>query len=479
MTAQASPEAAFARVAQRVFIANRGEIAVRLIEACDRLGFETVLGVSAADRDTLGARRAGRTVVLGAPRPGDSYLAANTVVHAAVATGCTAVHPGYGFLSEQPACARLCAEEGLTFIGPQPEALEALGDKLTARRLAEANGVPVSKGGTATAEEEVVALADSIGFPVLIKAAFGGGGRGMKLVRSHGELLEAWSLASAEAAASFGDGTVFLERFVEDAKHVEVQVLGDRHGHRVHLGERECSVQYRYQKAVEEAPCAALPEPTRRLLHASALRIAEALDYVGLGTVEFLYDPARDELAFLEVNPRLQVEHPVTEAVTGVDLVREQILAALGEPLSVTQDDIAVTGHAIECRITAQDPARGLAPTPGRVARWRPSAAGGLRLDTHIYEGYLFPPYYDALMAKQIAWGPDRDAAIERMGSALAGFEVEGLTTSLPLLRRILAHPDYRTNHVTTHWLTDHLEDIMQSREPAAGQGSPIPAGVR
>jgi acetyl-CoA carboxylase biotin carboxylase subunit len=447
----------------RIFVANRGEIAVRIIEACDRLGYDTVLGVSKADKDTLAAKRAGRVVTIGGPRPADSYLNMNAVIHCALSTGCTAVHPGYGFLSERPAFAELCAENGLTFVGPSPEALRALGDKLTARRLAESVDVPVSAGGTAQSAAELQELAERIGYPILIKAAHGGGGRGMKLVESTAELAEAWQLASSEAEASFGDGTVFLEHFVQDAKHVEVQILGDRHGHRVHLGERECSVQYRYQKVVEEAPCTALPEATRALLYQSALRIAEALDYVGLGTVEFLYDVQRDSLAFLEVNPRVQVEHPVTEAITGVDLVREQLLAALGEPLSFTQSDITLTGNAIECRITAQDPENDLRPSPGTVTRWRPSAAGGLRLDTHIYEGYRFPPYYDALMAKQIAWAPDRAAAIERMEQALAAFEIEGVTTSLPLLSRILAHSVFQDNTVTTHWLNELMTEKVNS----------------
>ncbi len=437
----------------RIFVANRGEIAVRIIEACDRLGYETVLGVSSADRETLAAKRAGRVVTLGGPRPGDSYLDMNTVVQAAVSTGCSAVHPGYGFLSERPAFARLCAENGLTFIGPSPEALEALGDKLKARALAVSVGVPVSAGGTADTFEEVVALAAHTGYPVLIKAAHGGGGRGMKRVEREEDLAQAWELASSEAQSAFGDGTVFLERFVSDAKHVEVQILGDRHGNRVHLGERECSVQFRYQKVVEEAPCAALSDATRALLHESALRIAEVLDYVGLGTVEFLYDVDRGEVSFLEVNPRVQVEHPVTEMVTGVDVVREQILVALGAPLSFTQDDVRVTGHAIECRITAQDPDRELAPSPGVVEKWRPPVRGGLRLDSHIYQGYRFPPFYDALMAKLIAWGPDRASAIELMRQGLDDFEIEGLTTSLPLLKRITAHADYQENTVTTNWL--------------------------
>ncbi|WP_369134000.1 acetyl/propionyl/methylcrotonyl-CoA carboxylase subunit alpha [Modestobacter sp. I12A-02662] len=443
----------------RVFVANRGEIAVRIIEACARLGLETVLGVSTADRDTLGARRADRVVVLGGPRPADSYLAQETVVQAALSTGCTAVHPGYGFLSERPSFARLCADNGLTFVGPDPSAMEALGDKLRARELAESLGVPVSPGGTADSLAEVTALAQRIGYPVLIKAAHGGGGRGMKLVDSPAELAAAWAVASSEALAAFGDGTVFLERYVRDAKHVEVQVLGDGHGHRVHLGERECSVQYRYQKVVEEAPCVALPDDARRLLHDSALRIADALDYRSLGTVEFLYDVERGQLSFLEVNPRLQVEHPVTEAVTGVDLVREQLLVALGEPLSFRQDDVHVRGHAIEARVTAQDPAQGLRPSPGPVKRWRPPARGGLRFDSHVVEDYAFPPFYDALMGKLIAFGDDRAQAIDRLGTGLAEFEIAGLPTSKDLLERIVREPAFLTGEVTTHWLTDLLEE--------------------
>ncbi len=446
-------------MSDRVFVANRGEIAVRVIDACARLGLETVLGVSAADRDTLGARRADRVVVLGGPRPADSYLAEDTVVQAAISTGCTAVHPGYGFLSERPSFARLCAENRLTFVGPDPSALAALGDKLRARDLAESLGVPVSPGGTATDLAEVTALADRIGYPVLIKAAHGGGGRGMKRVDSPADLAAAWSVASSEAQAAFGDGTVFLERYVRDAKHVEVQVLGDGHGNRVHLGERECSVQFRYQKVVEEAPCAALPDEARRTLHDSALRIADALDYRSLGTVEFLYDVERQQVSFLEVNPRLQVEHPVTEAVTGVDLVREQLLVALGERLSFGQDDVRVSGHAVEARLTAQDPAQGLRPSPGPVKRWRPPVRGGLRFDSHVFEGYSFPPFYDALMGKLIAHGDDRPAAIDRLRTGLAEFEIAGLPTSKDLLERIVREPAFLAGEVTTHWLTDLLEE--------------------
>jgi acetyl-CoA carboxylase biotin carboxylase subunit len=337
--------------------------------------------------------------------------------------------------------------------------MEALGDKLRARELAESLGVPVSPGGTATSLAEVSALAERIGYPVLIKAAHGGGGRGMKLVDSPAALAEAWSVASSEAQSAFGDGTVFLERYVRDAKHVEVQVLGDGHGNRVHLGERECSVQFRYQKVVEEAPCAALPENARLVLHDSALRIADALDYRSLGTVEFLYDVDREQVSFLEVNPRLQVEHPVTEAVTGVDLVREQLLVALGERLPFSQDDVRLTGHAIEVRLTAQDPAHGLRPSPGPVKRWRPPARGGLRFDSHVVEGYSFPPFYDALMGKLIAFGADRAQAVERLRTGLAEFDIAGLPTSKELLERIVREPAFLAGEVTTHWLTDLLEE--------------------
>jgi acetyl-CoA carboxylase biotin carboxylase subunit len=445
----------------KVFVANRGEIALRIVEACDRLGVETVLGVSEADRDTLAARRAGQTVVLGPARATQSYLSIDAVVHAAVATGCTAVHPGYGFLSERADFARLCAENGLIFVGPLPEHLEVLGDKLSARRVAEAAGVPVSPGGPTTSGDEALALAERIGYPVLVKAAFGGGGRGMKLVHNQADLVAAWELASSEAAASFGDGTVFVERFVQNAKHVEVQILADQHGHCVHLGERECSVQYRYQKVIEEAPCEALSVEARARLHGYALKIAEHIGYVSLGTVEFLYDVERGDLCFLEVNPRVQVEHPVTEAVTGVDLVREQLLVAFGEPLRLRQQDVVLDGHAIELRITAQDPSHQLRPSPGRLTKWRPSPLGGVRWDTHLYEGYLFPPYYDALMAKVIAHGSDRAAALDRLSLTLQRLEIEGPVTNVPLLQRLLKAPDVVNNSVTTRWLEVALAELV------------------
>jgi acetyl-CoA carboxylase biotin carboxylase subunit len=441
----------------RIFVANRGEIALRIIEACDRLGFETVIGVSRPDLETLAARRATRAVVLGNAPAAQSYLNQNAVVHAALETGCIAVHPGYGFLSEKADFARLCHENGLIFIGAKPEQLETLGDKLSARAFAESVGVPVSPGGPTATLEEARDLAAKVDFPLLVKAAFGGGGRGMKLVERLEDLDAAWSLASSEAQASFGDGTVFLERFVQSAKHIEVQILGDRHGNAVHLAERECSLQYRYQKILEEAPSVALAADDRIKLYDYALKIARGMNYQGLGTVEFLYDVARRDIWFLEVNPRVQVEHPVTEAVTGVDLVREQILVALGEPLSFGQDNVRVDGHAVELRLTAQDPDNGLRPTPGRLTRWRPPALGGVRWDTHMYEGYLFPPFYDALMAKIIAFGEHRDAALQRARAAMAGLRVEGPKTNAAFLIKLLDHPVITENKVTTLWLETAL----------------------
>lgn len=444
---------------RRIFIANRGEIALRIIDACDRLGIDTVLGISSADHDTLSAKRAGRALVLGGPRSTDSYLNQKAVVHAAVESGCDAVHPGYGFLSEQSSFERLCTENGLVFIGPTADQLDALGDKLSARALAEEMDVPVSPGGPTATLDRAQALADKVGYPLLVKAAFGGGGRGMKLVESDAQLSEAWGLGSSEAASAFGDGTVFVEKFVRDAKHIEVQILGDRHGNCVHLAERECSLQYRYQKVLEEAPSSSLDDDTRAKLHQYALDIANGLSYQGLGTVEFLYDIHTKDVWFLEVNPRVQVEHPVTEAVTGIDLITEQILTAAGEKLRFTQDDIKVDGHAVEMRLTAQDPVHGLRPSPGRVSKWRMPRLGGVRWDTHIYEGYLFPPFYDALMAKVIAFGGDRATALDRMSKALSTFEIDGIQTNISLLQRLLDMPEIMDNSVTTRWLEQQFTE--------------------
>lgn len=443
---------------QRVFVANRGEVAERIIRACRELGMDTVLGVSAADRDSLAASLADRVVTIGPARSADSYLNVDAVLHAAVATGCTLVHPGYGFLSENAAFARKCEAAGLTFIGPSPEALEALGDKNRARELAEDLGLPIAPGGRAADEAEAEEIAGAVGYPLLIKAAHGGGGKGMKLVTDPTELIGAWKTAATEAEQAFGDGTVFIERFVSRARHIEVQIIGDRAGrHRV-LGLRECSMQHRYQKVIEEAGPHLLPAVHEQRLVEGSLSLARRLGYVGLGTVEFLYDEERETVSFLEVNPRLQVEHPVTEAVTGHDLVREQILACAGGSELADQAATEAFGHAIECRITAQDPDRGLMPSPGTLTQWRPPRFGYLRVDSHMYEGYRFPPFYDALMGKLIVWGPTRADAVANLQQALEQFRVEGFPTNMPLLRRIVANPEFRRGAVTTTWLTDKLE---------------------
>lgn len=442
----------------RVFVANRGEVAERIIRACRELGIGTVLGVSAADRDTLAAGQADRVVTIGPARSADSYLNVDAVLHAADATECTAVHPGYGFLSENATFARECAAAGLTFIGPSPQALEALGDKTRARELAEGLGLPIAPGGRAADEVEVEEIAAAVGYPLLIKAAHGGGGKGMKLVTDPTGLIGAWKTAATEAEQAFGDGTVFIERFVSRARHIEVQIIGDRAGrHRV-LGLRECSMQHRYQKVIEEAGRDLLPAAHVQTLVEGSLSLARRLDYVGLGTVEFLYDAERETVSFLEVNPRLQVEHPVTEAVTGHDLVREQILACVADSDLATEETVDPVGHAIECRITAQDPDRGLIPSPGTLTRWRPPRFGHLRVDSHMYEGYRFPPFYDALMGKLVVWGASRGEAVANLQRALERFEVEGFPTNMPLLRRIVAHPDFRRGAVTTTWLTERLE---------------------
>jgi acetyl-CoA carboxylase biotin carboxylase subunit len=442
----------------RIFIANRGEIAVRVIRTCQKLGIETVLGVSEADRFSLGAQIADRALCLGPAAPAASYLNIAAVVQAALGSGCDAIHPGYGFLSERAELAQMCEDEGVIFIGPTAAQIEAVGDKLRARSEAIAAEVPVVPGGPVETLEAAQALAAQIGAPLLVKAVGGGGGRGMKLVEDLADLVATMDMASAEAGAAFGDPRVYLERYVAQGRHIEVQVLGDGEGRVVHLGERDCSVQRRYQKLVEETPAPALPAATREKLLAAAVRFAERLDYRGAGTVEFLYDVARDEFYFLEMNARIQVEHPVTEEVTGVDLIAEQIAIAAGEGLRFTQDQIARNGAAIECRINAEDPGRDFMPSPGIVADVQWPHGEGIRVDTHITEGASIPPYYDSMIAKVIAHGPDRATAIARLRGALAATRIEGIATNLMFQQRILADPEFGAGGVDTGFLGRMLE---------------------
>ncbi len=437
---------------QRLFIANRGEIALRVIRTCQRLGIETVLGVSAADADSVPARAADCTVLLGPGPAAQSYLDVGRVVAAAKGAGADALHPGYGFLSENVALARACAEQGLVFVGPTPEQLLAVGDKLRAREEARKAGLPLVPGGSVSTSAEAARLAAELGFPVLLKAVSGGGGRGMKVVREPEELAGQFILASAEAKAAFGDARLYLERYVERGRHIEVQVLGDG-VNVVHIGTRDCSVQRRYQKLVEEAPAPDLPAQTRAGLEEAALMFGRHLQYRGLGTVECLYDVERDAFYFLEMNARIQVEHPVTEAITGLDLVAEQIRVAEGRPLGIRQQDLRFSGHSIECRLNAEDPARDFRPSPGRVTRLHYPAGGAVRVDSHLESGGTVPPYYDSLMAKLIVHGADRAAALVELRKALAVCEVEGIDTNLELLRQIAAHEEFARGGVSTAFL--------------------------
>jgi len=442
---------------RRILIANRGEIAVRIIRTCQRLGIETVLAVSEADRESLGARLATRAVCIGPGRPSESYLRVETIVQAALGTGCDAIHPGYGFLSERPALARLCEEEGIIFIGPTAAQIEAVGDKLRARAEAIAADVPVVPGGPVEDLDEAKRLAAQIGAPLLVKAVGGGGGRGMKLVEDLADLPATLDMASAEAGAAFGDARVYLERYVAQGRHVEVQLLGDGAGTVIHLGERDCSVQRRYQKLIEETLAPALPEAIRAAMHAAAVRFAARLHYRGAGTVEFLYDVAREQFYFLEMNARIQVEHPVTEMVTGVDLIAQQVAIARGDGLSLAQSDIRLSGAAVECRINAEDPARDFMPSPGRVVKALWPSGEGIRVDTHIIDGAMIPPFYDSMVAKIIAHGPDRDTAIVRLWKALKDTRIEGVATNLAFQADLLDDPDFIAGGVDTGWLGRRL----------------------
>ncbi|MCX7036650.1 MAG: acetyl-CoA carboxylase biotin carboxylase subunit [Proteobacteria bacterium] len=438
---------------RRVFVANRGEIAARIIRTCGELGIETVLAVSAADRDSVPARLADRAVCVGPARSTDSYLQINTLVHAALATGCDAVHPGYGFLSERAPFARACEQAGLVFIGPTPEQIDAVGDKLRARSEAVAADVPVVPGATADTVQDAVDAAARIGTPLLVKAVGGGGGRGMKRVDVLADVAQAVELASAEAAAAFGDARVYLERYVSRGRHVELQVLGDGRGGVIHLGERDCSVQRRYQKLIEETPAVGLSPQLLAQLREAGVRFAQRLNYRGAGTVEFLVDIERDCFYFLEMNSRIQVEHPVTEAVTGVDLVAEQIAIAEGQGLRLRQQDVLFNGHAIECRINAEDPLRDFAPSPGRVRRAQWPEGVGLRVDTHIQDGSMVPPFYDSLMGKIIAHGVDRAAAVAQLQQALADTQIDGVATNIRFHQRVLADAEFQAGGIDTGYV--------------------------
>ncbi len=453
---------------RRVLISNRGEIAARVIRTCRMLGIETVLAASEVDLDSLPARLADRTICIGPARPSESYLRVETIVQAALGVRADAIHPGYGFLSERPALARICEQEGVIFIGPTAAQIEAVGDKLRARAEAEAAGIPTAPGGAVENEREAVVLGREIGPPLLIKAVGGGGGRGMKRVDRLEDLPAAMGMASAEAGAAFGDTRVYLERFVARGRHVEVQILGDGRGRVVHLGERDCSVQRRYQKLIEETPATGLSDAFRARIYEAAIQFVKRMSYRSAGTVEFLVDLERGAFYFLEMNARIQVEHPVTEAVTGIDLVAEQIAVADGHGMRLKQENIKRQGCAIECRINAEDPARDFHPSPGtvRTAVW--PSGDGVRVDTHIFSGARIPPFYDSLMAKIIVHAADRPTALERMRRALAATHIEGVTTNSAFHAEVLADPEFERGGVDTGFLPRFLERRRPAQQVTA-----------
>ena len=445
----------------RVLVANRGEIALRVIRACQQMGIETVLAASVADRDSLPARSADRTVCIGPALSAKSYLNVGAIITAAKGCCADAVHPGYGFLSESPELAQACADEGLTFIGPRPEHIRDMGNKIEARKRAKAFGLPLLPGSEKVySYQEAAEVAQRVGFPVILKAAAGGGGRGMKIVTQSDQLQRMFESASAEAKAAFGDDSLYLERYIANARHVEVQVLGDRFGNVIHLGERDCSLQRRHQKLVEESPAPAISEALREDIRHAGVTLARSIGYENAGTVEFIYDEDEKKFYFLEMNTRIQVEHPVSEMVTGIDLVQEQIRVARGEALRWSQQDIVFRGHAVECRINAEVPNEGFRPSPGRIDVWSPPEGPNIRVDSHCHAGYAVPPYYDSMIGKLIVYGSDRAEALARMGQALARFRVTGIGTTIEFLRHVMQHPDFVAGRVSTGLVGQMLEEI-------------------
>jgi acetyl-CoA carboxylase biotin carboxylase subunit len=451
---------------KKVLIANRGEVAVRVIRACRDLGLSTVAVFSEADRDAPHVLMADEAYPIGPPEPAASYLSIDRIVETARAARADAVHPGYGFLSENPDLAEACGAAGLIFVGPPAPAMRAMSDKTAARRTAIALGVPVVPGTAEPVRDDaaVVRVARELGYPVMIKAAMGGGGKGMRRVDDEAGLAAALRMARAEAGAAFADSSIYLERYVAEPRHIEIQVLADAHGNVIHLGERECSIQRRHQKLIEESPSPLVDAEMRARMGEAACRVAAAVGYVNAGTVEFLVD--RDgRFHFLEMNTRLQVEHPVTEMVTGIDIVKEQLRIATGARLPYSQDDVVLRGAAIECRINAEDPLAGWVPAPGTITGLRPAEGPWIRHDAAVYEGYTVPRYYDTLVAKLIAWGADREAAIRRMTRALSEYRIVGIRTTIPALELVLGHPDFRAGRLSTGL----LDAILAG--PRAGEG--------
>jgi acetyl-CoA carboxylase biotin carboxylase subunit len=439
---------------RKVLIANRGEIALRVIRACREMGVGTVAVYSEADRESLHVRFADDDVCIGPPPSRQSYLRIPAIIAAAEITGADAIHPGYGFLAENAEFADTCAASNVTFIGPTGDQIRQMGDKATARRLAAEAGVSTVPGSPGTIEDldEALAAAEGIGYPVIIKATAGGGGKGMRIAASPEQFGQSFTLAQSEALAAFGNRSVYIERYLSRPRHVEIQIMGDTRGRVVHFGERDCSVQRRHQKLIEESPSPVLGDELRSAMGEAAVRLAERIGYVGAGTIEFLLDE-NGSFYFMEMNTRIQVEHPVTEMVTSFDLVKEQISVAAGEPISFRGDGRWLRGHAIECRVNAEDPYRNFQPSPGQITVYHPPGGPGVRVDSHIYAGYRVPPYYDSLLAKVIVHGNTRAEALQRMGQALDSFIIEGVTTTIPFLARVIRHPDFVAGHVDTKFL--------------------------
>ncbi|MEM7594551.1 MAG: acetyl-CoA carboxylase biotin carboxylase subunit [Cyanobacteria bacterium P01_A01_bin.83] len=444
----------------KILIANRGEIALRILHTCAEMGIATVAVHSTIDRQALHVQLADESVCIGPPPSGKSYLNIPNIIAAALTRNATAIHPGYGFLAENARFVEICNDHQLTFIGPSKEAMLAMGDKSTAKKTMQEAKVPTVPGsnGLLRDEAEAKTIAGKIGYPVMIKATAGGGGRGMRLVRDETDLVRMFQAAQGEAEAAFGNGGVYLEKFVENPRHIEFQILADSHGNVVHLGERDCSIQRRHQKLLEEAPSAVLSPQLRQKMGDAAVRAAKSINYIGAGTVEFLLDKSGD-FYFMEMNTRIQVEHPVTEVVTGIDLIAEQIRVAQGEKLRFTQDQVNLRGHAIECRINAEDPKHNFRPHPGRISAYLPPGGPGVRMDSHVYTDYEIPPYYDSLIGKLIVWGENREVAIKRMRRALRECAITGVPTTIEFHQRILEVPAFLNGEIYTNFIAEHLSD--------------------
>ncbi|MEH7237017.1 acetyl-CoA carboxylase biotin carboxylase subunit [Bacillus sp. JJ1562] len=447
---------------KKILIANRGEIAVRIIRACKELGIETVAVFSEADRESLHVQLADEAYCIGPKSSKDSYLNFTNIISVAKLTESEGIHPGYGFLAENADFAELCREVNLTFIGPSPEAINKMGTKDVARETMREAGVPIVPGsqGIIKDAEEAIALANDMGYPVIIKATAGGGGKGIRVAKDEEELVKGINITQQEAATAFGNPGVYIEKYIQDFRHVEIQVLADNHGNVIHLGERDCSIQRRLQKLVEETPSPALNETTRQKMGDAAVKAAQAVNYSGAGTIEFIYDHINDKFYFMEMNTRIQVEHPVTEMVTGVDLIKEQIRVASGQELSLTQSDVTFNGWAIECRINAENPEKNFMPSPGKIEMYLPPGGFGVRVDSAVYPGYSIPPYYDSMIAKLITYGATREEAIARMKRALSEFVIEGVHTTIPFHLRLMNHEKFVGGEFNTKFL--ELYEVMK-----------------